>query len=278
MEFIEWKWNTGDGLEMYSGEWLPSGKPRAVLCLVHGVGEHIGRYKWIGEALTNAGYILSGFDQRGFGRSQGKRGFTTSLDAYFDDITAFLMQVGGRHPNLPIFLYGHSMGAILVMAYTPERHPDISGVIATGPGIRSALEKQKMKVFLTKLLGKVYPGLTLQSGIDVNEICRDPKVVEAYINDPYVHSLVSAGWGLAMLKAIDLIKQDAPRFPLPLLLMHATGDTIAYPSSSTEFAEIAPKDKVTIKMWEGMKHEVHNDPDREQVFKYMIDWLNRHLP
>jgi alpha-beta hydrolase superfamily lysophospholipase len=277
MGYNEWKWKTVDGLEMYAGEWVPEGKAKAAICLVHGVGEHIGRYQWDGEALTKAGYILSGFDIRGFGKSQGSRGFTPSLETYFDDIDSFLAQVAGRHPGLPLFLYGHSMGGILVLAYPPVRHPALAGVIATAPGLKTELEKQKMKVFLTKVFGRLYPGLTLQSGLDVPEICRDAKVVEAYLNDPLVHTQVTAGWGLAMLKAIALANQYAPRFPMPLLLMHATGDKIAYPSGSECYAEMAPKDKLTFKEWEGFKHELHTDPDREQVFKFMVDWLDARL-
>jgi alpha-beta hydrolase superfamily lysophospholipase len=278
MEFNEWKWKTTDGLEMHAGEWVPDGKARGVLCLVHGVGEHIGRYEWDGEALTKAGYILAGFDLRGFGKSQGQRGFTPSLEAYFEDIDLFLAQAAVRHPGLPRFLYGHSMGGILALSYTPLRHPDLAGVIATAPGLKSQIEQQKMKVLLTKLLGKVYPAFSLDSGLDIPEICRDPKVVEAYINDPLVHTKVTAGWGLSMLKAIALAYQQAPQFSLPLLLMHGSGDKIAYPSSSLDYVKIAPKDILTFKMWEGFKHELHTDPERKQVFKFMLEWLDGHLP
>jgi alpha-beta hydrolase superfamily lysophospholipase len=278
MEFKEWKWTTYDGLEMYAGDWVPEGKARAVVCIVHGVGEHIGRYQWVGEALTKAGYILSGFDLRGFGKSQGRRGFSPSLDTYFDDIEKFLIQVASRYPGVPQFLYGHSMGSILVLTFPSVRQPPIAGVIATAPGLKSKLEEQKLKVFLTNILGNVYPALSFQSGLEIPEISRDPKVIEAYINDPLVHTTVTAGWGLTMLTAIDLVYQLAPKFPVPLLLMHATEDKIAYPSSSLTYAELAPKDKVTLKMWEGFKHELHTDPEREQVFEVMIDWLNSHLP
>jgi alpha-beta hydrolase superfamily lysophospholipase len=190
----------------------------------------------------------------------------------------FLAQAAVRHPGLPRFLYGHSMGGILALSYTPLRHPDLAGVIATAPGLKSQIEQQKMKVLLTKLLGKVYPAFSLDSGLDIPEICRDPKVVEAYINDPLVHTKVTAGWGLSMLKAIALAYQQAPQFSLPLLLMHGSGDKIAYPSSSLDYVKIAPKDILTFKMWEGFKHELHTDPERKQVFKFMLEWLDGHLP
>jgi alpha-beta hydrolase superfamily lysophospholipase len=276
MGTTEWKWKTSDGLEMYSKAWLPSGKAKGVVCLVHGVGEHIGRYQADGEALAGAGYILAGFDQRGFGKSGSRRGHTPNLESYFDDIDSFLGEAARRYPDQRRFLYGHSMGGVLVLAYTPIRQPAVAGVIATAPGLKSSLEEQKFKVFLVKLLGNVLPTFTFDSGIDAQMLSRDPRVAHEYTSDPLVHTLVTAAWGKSMLGAIGLVYENAPRFPLPLLLMHGTKDEIAYPSSSLKFAELARKDKVTLKMWEGFKHELHTDPEKAEVFKVMIDWMNKH--
>jgi alpha-beta hydrolase superfamily lysophospholipase len=277
MDTTEWKWKTKDGLEMYSKAWQPAGNAKGVVCLVHGVGEHIGRYQPDGEALAAGGYILAGFDQRGFGRSQGKRGHTPSLEAYFDDIDAFLREVARRYPGLPRFLYGHSMGGILVLGYTPVRKPAISGVIATGPGLKTAIAEQKFKVFISKMLGKYLPTLTLDSGVDAQTLSRDPQVADIFTNDPLVHTQITAAWGKAMMGAIDQVYENAPRFPLPLLLMHGAKDELAYPSGSQLFAELVPKDKLTFKMWDGFKHELHTDPEKAQVFQVMLDWLDAHL-
>jgi alpha-beta hydrolase superfamily lysophospholipase len=277
MGTTEWKWKTNDGLDMYSKAWLPSGKARGVVCLVHGLGEHIGRYLAGGEALAEGGYILAGFDLRGFGKSGGRRGHTPSLEAYFDDIDLFLAEIAKRYSELPRFLYGHSMGGILVLAYTPLRQPAVAGVISTSPGLKSAIEEQKLKVFLVKLLGSVFPTFTLKSGVDPQMLSRDPRVADEYINDPLVHFLVTAAWGKSMLRLIDLAFENAPRFPLPLLLMHGTKDELDYPRGSQMFADLAPKDKLTLKMWEGFKHELHNDPEKAEVFKTMIEWLDKHL-
>ncbi len=277
MDTTEWKWKTSDGLEMVSKVWAPMGKAKAVVCLVHGVGEHIGRYQADGQALAEAGYILAGFDQRGFGKSQGQRGHTPNLEAYFADIDLFLAEVAQKYPDLPRFLYGHSMGAVLVLAYTPIRRPALAGVIATGPALHSSVEEQKLKVTLAKVLGQVLPTLSMKSDIDAKMLSRDPAVANLYTTDPLVHTSVTTAWGKAMLDAIQLAFENAPRFPLPLLLMHGTEDAIAYPTSSLEFAKLAPKDKLTLKMWDGCKHELHTDPEKAQVFKVMVDWMEQQL-
>jgi alpha-beta hydrolase superfamily lysophospholipase len=277
MNTTEWKWKTGDGLEMYSKAWLPDGKARGVVCLVHGVGEHIGRYQADGEALTAGGYILAGYDQRGFGRSEGRRGHSPSPEAYYNDLDLFLADIARRYPGQVYFLYGMSMGAIFVLAYPHIRKTTVAGVIAHDPALKSSVEEQKFKVFLTKVLGRIVPEFTLDSGIKFEMLSRDPKVAAEVDNDPLCHTKVTAGWGLTMLRAVALVFENAPRYPLPLLLMHGTKDEIAYPSSSTLFADLVPKDKVTLKMWEGFMHELHTDPEKAEVFKVMVDWLDKQL-
>lgn len=276
MGTLEWNWHTNDGLKIYSKAWEPDGPPKAVVCLVHGVGEHIGRYEADGLALNEAGYVMAGFDQRGFGRSQGQRGHTPSLEAYFDDIQAFLGEVASRYPGLPQFLYGHSMGAVLVVGFTSVRQPAVRGVIATALHLKTALTEQKFKVFLSNLLGSLVPTLTIESGVDGHQITRDPQAALDGATDPLCHPKITTSWGKSMLKGVALVGAGAPTFPLPLLLMHGTQDEIAYPISSRIFAEAAPAGRVTLKMWEGFRHELHTDPDKAEVFKTMIDWLDCH--
>jgi alpha-beta hydrolase superfamily lysophospholipase len=275
MDTHEWKWATSGGLEMYAKAWVPTGKAHGVVCLVHGVGEHIGRYRVEAEALAAAGYVLAGFDLRGFGQSGGQRGHTPSLEAYFNDIDSFLAEIRRLYPELPHFLYGHSMGGVLVLAYTPVRQPKIAGVIATSPGLRTALEKQKFKVFLARLLGQMAPTLTLANGVDPKMLSRDPGVGEAYLRDPLVHDKVTTAWGKTMLGAIQVAFENAACFPVPLLLMHGTKDEIAYARGSQEFAALAPEDRVTLKLWDGFYHELHNDPAKNDVFAVMTGWLDQ---
>jgi alpha-beta hydrolase superfamily lysophospholipase len=276
MDTTEWTWNTSDGLEMYSKAWVPQRRAKGVVCLVHGLGEHIGRYQADGEALAEGGYVLAGFDQRGFGKSGGRRGHTPSAEACFGDIDTFLGEIGQRYPGQPRFLYGNSMGGILVLAYTPVRRPPVVGVIATAPALKSSVEEQKLKIFLGNLLGMFIPTFTVNSGIDMQMLSRDPRVADQVAKDPLCHTLVTTALGKLLTKAIGLAFENAPHFQLPLLLMHGTKDGIAYPRGSQMFAELAPKEKVTLKLWDGFKHELHTDPEKAQVFTTIIEWLDGH--
>ena len=166
------------------------------------------------------------------------------------------------------------MGAILLLAYTPLRRPPVAEVIATSPGLKSSIEAQKSKVILVKLLGSVLPTLTMQSDIDAHLLGRDPQVADAIATDPLAHTIITAGWGKALLQAIDLAYEQAPDFPAPLLLMHGSKDQIAYPEGSRLYAGLVPKEKITFKEWEGFKHELHTDTDKAAIFAAIVAWLD----
>lgn len=277
METFEWNWKTWDGLQMYSKGWAPQGKPKAVICLVHGVGEHIGRYAHVAEAMNRQGYAFLGFDLRGHGKSAGPRGHTPSFEAFMKDIDCFLEEAAQRYPEKPRFLYGHSLGGILVLSYALRRKPKLAGVISTAAGLRTALEEQKVKVLMARVLGALMPNMAIASGLDTSTLSRDPAVEQAYVTDPLVHDKMTLGFGKTMLSAIPWAFEHASEFPLPLLIMHGAKDMLGYPRGSQEFASLAPKEKCTLKMWEGFYHEIHNEPEKEQVFKVMADWMDGQL-
>lgn len=280
MKHFEDKWQDKAGTTFFLQGWRPeNGNPKALVVLVHGLGEHTGRYAHVGKALTRAGYALAGFDLRGHGKSGGGRGHAPSLDAYMQDIRQFFSLMEQRYPAIPHFLYGHSLGGLFVLAYAIQYGAGLRGVIATGPALRSSLQEQKAKIAMVRLLGRLVPAMTLQSGLDAATISRDVNVVEAYRKDSLVHNSTSLGFGKAALNAIDLCLAHARDFPAPLLLMHGTGDKITYFSGSEDFAKLvseAGRD-VTLRLWNDLYHEVHNEPEKEEVFQFMIEWLDNHL-
>lgn len=277
MKHHELKWTSKDGLEIFAQAWEPPVvEPRAVACLVHGLGEHSSRYAHVAEAFGKEGIILFTADSRGHGRSGGVRGHISSIEDFMQDIDLLIEQARSRYPGLPLFLYGHSLGGILVLHYSLKRKPDLKGVIATSPGLHTALEHQPVKIFMAKLLGSLLPKIAMPSGLDNNAISRDSSVVNTYNNDPLVHDKITLGFGKEMLGVIKWTLDNAGMFPLPLLLLHGKSDTIAFPSSSTDFSANL-KERCTVVLWDEAFHELHNEPEKAEVFKTMTMWMNARL-
>jgi len=279
MKSFETTFGSPDGVTFQISGWEPEKNPKAVVALVHGLGEHVGRYAHIAQALTEAGYAFVGFDLRGHGRSGGARGHFPSLDAAMQDIRSFFRFIVTRYPELPHFLYGHSLGGLLSLTYALQYSNGLKGVIASGAGLRTALHEQKAKVAMVNLLGMVVPTMTIPSGLQITDISRDPEVVKVYDNDPLVHDKTSLGFGKAAFTAIDLCFARARDFTPPLLLMHGKADRLTYPCGSEEFAGLVHEKNhdVTLKLWDDMYHEVHNEPEKAEVFRFMIEWLDNHL-
>ncbi len=280
MKTFETKLDGQDRTAFYVQGWEPDDrKPKALIVLVHGLGDHTGRFARVGKVMTEAGYVLAGFDLRGHGKSGGARGHASSLEAFMQDIRQFVQLMKQRYPDLPQFLYGHSLGGLLSLAYAIQYGAGFKGVVVTSAGLRSALQEQKAKVAMVRLLGSILPAMTMPSGLDPATISRDPDVVQAYINDPLVHYSTSLGFGKAALNAIDLCFARAGQFPAPLLIMHGKADKLTYPSGSEEFAKLvdAADCDVTLKLWDDLYHELHNEPEKMEVFKFMVEWLDKHL-
>jgi len=273
----EWEWKSKDGLTMYAQSWEPEEAPKAVVCLVHGLGEHSGRYTHVGEAFANAGFALLAFDLRGHGKSGGQRGHFPSFEAVMDDIHQFIKMGNEKFPGLPTFLYGHSLGSLLVLNYVTFHKHALSGVIVTGAGLRSPILEQKAKIALAKTLGCLLPTMTIPTGLNQNDLCRDSEVVNAYRTDPLVHNVATLSATVRIgIFAVNRAFAHAAEISTPLLLMHGTADKLTYPRGSQEFVDLVPEN-ATLKLWDGLYHELHNEPERDAVFAYMIDWMNSQL-
>ena len=236
MKISEWTWKSFDGLDMYGRGWESEGKPKAAIMLVHGLGEHVGRYDHVAAALTEKGYALLGSDLRGHGRSGGPRGHTPSYEVLLDDIADFGRQVNERYPGLPVYLYGHSLGGSLVLNYVLRRKPDLKGVIATDPWLKMAYKPKAYQLALARLMIGIFPGFTQPNKLVTANLCRDPIVVQKYDNDPLVHDRISAGLFFGIYKNGLWALEHAAEFPLPLLLMHGCADKIISLQACQEFA------------------------------------------
>jgi alpha-beta hydrolase superfamily lysophospholipase len=277
MQHIEFAQQAPDGIQFYFQGWQPDTPPVAVVCLVHGLGEHSGRYAHVAAALNTAGYALIGFDLRGHGKSGGPRGHTPSYGTLMDDIDRLFAEATRRYPDKPQFLYGHSLGGNLVLNYALRRTPSIAGVVATSPAIRTANPLPPAQVALAKVMNKLQPGMTMPNGLALDGLARDPAVIRAYTSDPHVHNKISVRLATGMLDAGEWALAHAAEFPLPLLLVHGTADRLTSAQATEAFAAKVPGD-CTLKLWDGYYHETHNEPEKTDVLAFMIDWLQKHTP
>jgi len=262
---------------VFAQRWEPAGAPRAVVHLLHGLGEHSGRYGVLAERFTGEGIAVSTLDWRGHGRSPGPRG-DTRFEPALADVERLLARGGERWPGTPAFLYGHSLGALLAIAFLAgERVPPPGGAVISAVGFHSALREQRAKVRLARVLGRVAPKLRLASGIDPETLSHDPKVVAAYRADPLVHDRVSTGFALDALETVDRLLAGRRDPAVPLLLIHGSDDQLAYASGAREYAAAAGPDGCTLLVYEGLSHEVHNEPDQARVFADVLRWMDATL-
>ncbi len=274
MKHSEFKFKTFDGLQLFAQSWQPETKSRAVICLVHGMGEHSRRYDYVVEQLTQAGYSLIAFDLRGHGQSPGPRGHTPSYEALMQDISSLIEAANKQFPQLPFFLYGHSLGGNLILNYVLRHKPLLKGVIVTGPWLRLSFEPPAFKIILGKITNQIWPAFSQKSGLDTKVLSHDPEVVHAYENDPLVHDYISARMFIGICQAGQWALEHASEFSLPLLLMHGGDDKIISLEASREFANKV-NEKCTFKIWDDLYHEIHNEPEKEEVFKFLMDWLDK---
>ena len=276
MKHIEIEWETRDHLRLYAQGWQPETESKALVCLVHGLGEHSGRYEHVAAHLTRAGYVMMAFDQRGHGKSDGQRGHTPDFEILGKDIAQFLEESVRRYPDYPCFLYGHSLGGNLILNYVLRHDAQLTGAIATAPALRTAFEPPALKIALGKIMYRLWPTLSMSNEIDVETLSRNPEVVRAYVNDPLVHDRLTPRLAIGMLDKGEWVLQHAAELSLPLLLMHGAADRLTSPQASSEFA-VRAGDRCTLKIWDGLYHEIHNEPEQEEVLAYLLDWLNHRL-
>lgn len=275
MNHTSFTFSTKDGLSLLGRAWLSTTeKPKGMVHLVHGLGEHSGRYAHVAETMNEAGYHFAGFDLRGHGLSEGKKGYTPDFDHLLDDIQVSLTETTSRFgQSLPTFLYGHSLGANLVINYALRRNPDMAGIIATAPSLRLAFKPPKAKLLMGKLMAKIMPGFTMSSALDINALSRDKAVVKAYQDDVYIHDRVSAKLAMDIIESGQYALDHAQEWELPLLLMHGTGDRITSHQASQEFANNT-SGAVDLVLWKNYYHEIHDDFGSDAVLEKMVAWLD----
>ena len=265
---------SADGIKLYFQRWEPKDCIEGVICLVHGLGEHSSRYTHWAERLTGTDYVLSSMDLRGHGRSGGQLGDALSYENYLDDISLLLEDAASRFPGKPLFLYGHSLGGLLSLYYLIKRKPELAGVVVTSPAVDTDAGNNKLLRFVIPVLTPIIPKISFPNKLELPALSKDQEVVEAYKNDPLVHDRVTVRMARGMILAVNEVNSSASEISIPILIMHGSADRITYPSGSRRIAG-SLSSNCELKVWEDCYHELHNEPEKEEVFQYLLDWLNK---
>jgi len=264
------------GLKIFLRSWRPSGKPRALLVICHGVNSHGGQYLWAAEQFVKSGYAVYALDLRGRGKSEGERFYVEDVAEYVNDVAGVVRIAKSRDAGLPVFLLGHSAGGVVSSVYALENQAELAGFICESfafqvpaPGFALAAIKG-----LSHLAPRL-PVLKLKN----EDFSRDPKAVEALNNDPLTaHEVQPAITVAALVRADERLREEFPRITLPVLIMHGTEDKATICHGSEFFHKtVGSKDK-TLKLYEGHYHDLLNDIGKEGVLADITAWIDARLP
>ena len=270
--------STVDGLALALRRWPASGTPRGLVQIVHGLGEHLGRYDALARRLAAAGWQVAGHDLRGHGHSEGQRGVIADSHALLADLGRVVDALRGPGPHL---LLGHSLGGLIAARFVAEGLATtplpwwrrLDGLVLSSPALDPGMNA--FQKFLLGVLGPVAPKLALNNGLKPAWISRDPAVVKAYVDDPLVHDRVAPRLVRFIVDGGLLVRGRAPEWTLPTLLMWAGADRCVAPAGSAAFAAAAPRDVVTAQDFPGLFHEIFNEPERDAVIARLLAWLER---
>ncbi len=274
--------HTRDGLKLSLRHWPATDQDatRGVVCIVHGLGEHIGRYDRLANTLSNWGWSVVGYDQRGHGKSAGARGVLHQNDDLLHDLASVLDTIGPLVANQKLVLLGHSLGGLLVARFVAAlsdpnensqwRRP-VDLCVLSSPAL--ALQLSLAQKFLLKTLGKFMPNLALRNGLKPEWLCTDTDVVKAFRSDKLVHNRVSVRLACFMLESAEFVQLRAAMWKTPTLLLYSGIDCCVSPIGSERFALAAPKSMVETRVYENLKHEILNEPVTAGVYSAIENWL-----
>ncbi|WP_297853654.1 alpha/beta hydrolase [Meiothermus sp.] len=248
-----------------------------MLLIIHGFGEHSGRYENLAQHLAAQGYAVYAPDLRGHGGSEGQRGHIDRWLDYRSDLATLYRYMEIWEGSVPGFLYGHSMGSLVVLEYLTGQAPGVRGAIVSGVLLEPGQPAHPLLVAAARFLSRHWPNAPLWLNLSPKALSRDPEVVRAYRKDPLVHNRASARWGTEVLRTIELVKEEVKSIQRPLLILHGEADTISRVEGARWlFREVSSADK-ELRIYPGGFHEPHNDLCKDQVLQDISEWLERHL-
>ena len=259
---------SGDGLTLLTRHWECS-DPKANVLIVHGLGEHSGRWEHVGGFLAGRKYATFSLDLRGHGASGGRRTHVGSFDEYLDDVE---LVFGKLSNDLPRIMYGHSMGGLITTLYAVSDRPQADMYVLSAPAIDA--EVPAVLRATTSVLGRLTPKLALPNSIKGEQLSRDPLVGERYFADPLVETKVTTSFGLAMMAAMPAARSQLADLDRPVLVIHGADDPLVPPRASAPLAAVPGVER---KLFPGLRHEIHNEPEQDEVLGFVADWLDSQL-
>ena len=266
------------GLSLYYQAWFPEGETRAVLVIVHGFGEHGGRFSRLVEYMTGRGYALYALDQRGHGRSPGQRGHINAWSEYRDDLRAFINLAHKNQEGIPIFLWGYSLGALVAMDEILHDTNYLSGAIIMSAPFKPSGIAQPALMLAARMASIFWPKFSINLLTPMSKITRDREIKRAASSDPFLHTQASARWAAESLRTVEWVKQHSGDVYLPLLILHGEADQLNAVGGARQFFESVTYPDKKLITYPGGYHELHNDLIYEQVMVDMVKWIQAHIP
>lgn len=251
---------------------MPVSNARGCIVMVHGLGDHIARYMGVAEFFNDHEYSFIGLDLPGHGKSPGQRGHIKDFDQYNEIISAMAKFCRDKEGDLPLILYGHSLGGAIALKYLLENNNMEKGIISS-PWIKLGFEPPKLKIVLASVVGNIFPSLSQPSGLNPEDISSDRRVVKEYRSDPLIHSMISVNLFNAATANARRLLNCRDELQVPVLIMHGGKDRISSPEGPAIFAE--NNKMAELKIWESGYHELHNETFKSEVLNYIINWLEK---
>lgn len=267
-----------DGLKLPTRAWLPDDDaPRAAVVIVHGLGEHVGRYDALATRLVRAGFAVHGYDQRGHGFAQGPRAQVRRFEDLVADLAQFVATVRAWHPDAPLVLFGHSLGGVVAARALQTNAVRADLLVLSSPALRDGTDVPGWARAAVALLAEPFPGLPTVR-IDTAALSRDASEVDAYRQDPAVfHGPIKARLATQMAKHGALAIEEAVRIGVPVLIVHGKEDRLAQPGASGELQRALQGRDATLELYDQGPHELFHDPLRDQVTDDVLAWLDARL-
>lgn len=268
-----------DGLEIFHQRWMVD-DPRGAVLIVHGLGEHSGRYGHLLETMSGAGVCFFALDHQGHGKSGGKRGHVNDFADYAADLKQYLDQIVKKEaPGLPLICLGHSMGGLIAALFALTHPQDITALVLSAPAFVPAVKVPAIQAAAARIISRILPRLTQSNKLCADDLSHDPATVTAYQADPLVHDRVSTAWFVSFQATAAKCLERAGELTLPLLVVHGTADKMVSAEGSRMFFDKAGSSAKTLKLFGGLYHETMNElpKDRQMVLDVISGWIQERL-